>query len=83
MCAAKRKKNLPKVDPDFLEKQKASLVRNHRQVLYFNEKEMAAIDEYCRRLKITAKSSLYRKAIMETVLSGLDEHHPTLFDQEQ
>lgn len=74
---------MPKVAPDFLEKQKASLVRTRRQVLYFNEKEMAAIEEYCRRLKIPAKSALYRKAIMETVLNGLDQNHPTLFDKEQ
>ena len=47
MCARK-KKTMPAVDPDFLEKQKASLVRSHRQVILLNEKEMAAIDEYCR-----------------------------------
>jgi len=80
---ARNKKNLPKVDPDFLEKQKASLVRTQRQVLYFNEKEMNAIDEYCRILKIQTRSSFYRKAIMQTVLEGLDENHPTLFEQEQ
>jgi len=81
--AMKKKKNLQKVDPDFLEKQKASLVRTQRQVLYFNEKEMNAIDEYCRRLKIQTRSAFYRKAIMQAVLEGLDENHPTLFDQDQ
>ena len=45
--SARKKKQIPNVDPDFLEKQKASLVRTHRQVIYFNEKEMNAIDEYC------------------------------------
>ena len=75
----KTKRRFPAVDPAFLEKQKASLVRSHRQVLYFNEKEMAAIEEYCRRLKISSKSAMFRKAIMEQVLEGLDENHPTLF----
>lgn len=62
-----------------MERHKASLVRKNRQVLYFNEKEMAAIDEYCRRFKISSKSALYRQAIMEHILSELDENHPTLF----
>jgi len=75
----KKNKAIHNVDPEFLEKQKASLVRNNRQVLYFNEKEMAAIEEYCRRFKISSKSSLYRRVIMEHILGQLDENHPTLF----
>ena len=75
----KKKKAIPNVDPEFLEKQKASLVRSNRQVLYFNEKELAAIDEYCRRFKISSRSALYRQIIMEHILSQLDENHPTLF----
>lgn len=78
MCARK-KKSVPAVDPDFLEKQKAALVRSQRQVILFNEKEMAAIDEYCRLFKVSSKSALFRQAIMERVLEGLDENHPTLF----
>lgn len=79
--AAKRKtkKKAFAVAPDFLEKQRASLRRTHRQVIYLNDKELAAVDEYCRQFKISAKSSLYRQAIMERILSGLDENHPTLF----
>lgn len=72
------KKN-PAVSPDFLDKQRASLRRTHRQVIYLNEKELAAIDEYCRQFKISAKSALYRQAIMERILAGLDQNHPTLF----
>ena len=79
MSSGRRKKNLPKVAPDFLEKQKASLVRTHRQVLYFNDKEMAAIEEYCRRFKVSSRSSMYRKAIMKQILEQLEENHPTLF----
>lgn len=77
--SARKRKNVPNVDPDFLERQKASLVRTHRQVILFNEKEMNAIDEYCQRFKVTSKSSMLRQAIMERVLDGLDENHPTLF----
>lgn len=77
---ARRKKNAPShVDPDFLLKQKAAQRRNRRQVIYFNAGERAAIDEYCRRLKITSRSALLRQIIMERLLTELDEHHPTLF----
>ena len=67
------------VDPAFMEKQRKSLVRRHRQVLYLNDAEMSAIEEYCRRFGVSSKSSLYRKAIMEHILRVLDENHPTLF----
>ncbi|MBR3406049.1 MAG: hypothetical protein IKG92_04025 [Bacteroidales bacterium] len=74
-----RKKRIPGVDPAYLEKQKALLLRKNRYVLYFNDSELAAIDEYCSRFKVHAKSVLFREAIMNKVLSELEENHPTLF----
>ena len=74
-----RKKRIPGVDPAYLEKQKALLLRKNRYVLYFNDSELAAIDEYCSRFKVHAKSVLFREAIMSKVLSALEENHPTLF----
>lgn len=74
-----RKKKIPGVDPAYLEKQKASLLRKNRQVLYLNDKEVEAIDHYCSTFNVTSKASFLREAIMEKVLSGLDENHPTLF----
>ena len=67
------------VDPAFLEKQRASLLRKHRQVIYLNDKEMAAIDEYCARFNVETRAVLLREAVMEKVLSELDNAHPTLF----
>jgi hypothetical protein len=75
---AKKKKGLA-VDPEYLKKQKASLVRKHRQVIYLNDSEMAAIDRYCEKFRVQAKASLYREAIMEKILSALEDNHPTLF----
>lgn len=75
---AKKKKG-PAVDPEYLKKQKASLVRKHRQVIYLNDSEMAAIDRYCEKFRVQAKASLYREAIMEKILSALEDNHPTLF----
>ena len=76
--AAKRKK-FSGIDPDYLKKQQALLRRSHRKTVFFNTKEIEAIDEYCRRFKIQSRSALIRQAVMERVLKTLDETHPTLF----
>lgn len=76
----RKKKNISSgVDPEYLKKQKAALVRRHRQVIYLNDSEMAAINRYCEQFKVDTKTVLFRKAIMEKVLSGLDDNPPTLF----
>ncbi len=74
-----RRKKIPGVDPAYLEKQRELLLRKNRYVLYFNDSELAAIDEYCSRFKVHAKSALFREAIMSKILSELEENHPTLF----
>ena len=63
----------------FSEQGKASMIRKNRQVIYLNDKEMAAISEYCSRFKVNTKSVLFRQAIMEKVLKELDSNPPTLF----
>lgn len=77
--AKKRVKKGPVVDPEYLQKQKASLLRKNRQVLYFNESEMDAINAYMSRFKVRSKSSLLREIIIEKILSELEDNHPTLF----
>lgn len=77
--ARKKKTASGHVDPEYLKKQKASLVRRHRQVIYLNDSEVAAINRYCEQFRVGTKSVLYREAIMEKVLSELDDNHPTLF----
>ena len=67
------------VDPSYLDRQKDSLKRKYRKTTLFNEQELAAIDEYCRRFKVSSRSALVREALMERVLKGLEENHPTLF----
>ena len=74
-----KKKIINGVDPAFLEKQKVALLRKNRYVLYFNDSELAAINEYCSRFKVHAKAALFREAIMSKLLSELEENHPTLF----
>ena len=79
MAKAKKKNSAAGVDPEYLKKQKASLVRRHRQVIYLNDSELAAINQYCDKFRVGTKAVLYREAIMEKVLSELDDNHPTLF----
>ena len=74
-----RRKNIPGVDPAYLEKQRIQLLRKNRYVLLFNDSETAAIDEYCSRFKIHAKASFFREVIMSKILTDLEENHPTLF----
>ena len=79
---AKRKKSSKKftnVDPAYLDKQRASLRRIHRKTVLFNTQELAALDAYCKRFKVSSRSALIRQAVMERVLSGLEESHPKLF----
>ena len=77
---AKRKvKATGGVDPEYLKKQRASLVRKHRQVIYLNDSEMAAIKVYCEKFRVGTKAVLFREAIMEKVLTDLEDNHPTLF----
>lgn len=76
---APRKKTSKGVDPEYLKKQKAALVRRHRQVIYLNDSEMAAINEYCEKFRVGVKTVMFREAIMEKVLKELNDNPPTLF----
>jgi hypothetical protein len=40
---------------------------------------MAAINQYCDKFRVGTKAVLFREAIMEKVLSELEDNHPTLF----
>ena len=79
MAKTKKKKAGPAVDPEYLKKQREALVRRHRQVIYLNDSEMAAIQAYCESFRVETKAAFYRKAIMEKVLKELDDNPPTLF----
>ena len=76
---AAKKKSSAGIDPEYLKKQKESLVRRHRQVIYLNDSEMAAIQQYCDKFRVGTKTVLFRESIMEKVLKELDDNHPTLF----
>lgn len=75
----KSSKKFANVDPAYLDKQRASLRRIHRKSVLFNERELAAIETYCKRFKVSSRSALIRQTVMERVLTGLEENHPKLF----
>jgi len=75
----RKSRKLQGIDPAYLDKQKASLKRKIRKSVCFNQQELAAIDEYCRRFKVSSRSALIRGSVMKHVLEGLEENHPTLF----
>ena len=77
--AKTKKKTVSGVDPDYLRKQKEALTRRHRQVIYLNDSEMAAIRQYCEKFRVGTKAVLFREAIMEKVLKELNDNPPTLF----
>lgn len=77
--AKRKRKSTGGVDPEYLKKQRASLVRKHRQVIYLNDSEMAAIKVYCDKFRVNTKAALFRQAIMEKILTELEDNHPTLF----
>ena len=70
---------MPAVEPDIFQKSREALRRRHRQVIYLNDSEMAAVKEYCSRFGFKARSSIFREATMERILKELDDSHPTLF----
>lgn len=73
------RKNKAGIDPRYLDKERAALKRTIRKSVFFNKKELAAINEYCKRFGVRSRSALIRQATMEHVLRQLDEGHPTLF----
>ena len=52
---------------------KENLIHRYRKTICFNEYELSAIKEYCRRYHLTNFSSLVRQSTMEIVLGQLDE----------
>ncbi len=57
----------------------AAPARRHRQVIYLNDSELAAIRLYSAKFKVRSRSALIRESVMLRVLSVLDENQPTLF----
>ncbi|MBN1117261.1 MAG: hypothetical protein JXA77_08660 [Bacteroidales bacterium] len=65
-------------------KQKSEkLKRSNRQAILFNEREMNAINHYCKKFKVENKSKFMREAIITEVLRKFDQNYPTLWEDKQ
>ena len=67
------------MDLDIFQKSREALRRRHRQVIYLNDSEMAAVKEYCDRFGVKARSSIFREATLARILEQLSDSHTTLF----
>ncbi|MDX9697922.1 MAG: hypothetical protein RBT49_19185 [Bacteroidales bacterium] len=56
------------------------LKRIFKGTILFNEKEIQAINHYCKKYKITNKSKMMREMIIGSILKKFDEDYPTLFE---
>jgi hypothetical protein len=59
------------------------LVRKSQHSIRFNNKEMNAINNYCKKYKIKNRSKFMREAIITEVLRKFDKNYPTLWDEPQ
>lgn len=62
-------------------KRDKSLKRIHRKSILFNERELKAINYYCKKYKIRNQSKMMREVIITTVLRKFDEDYPSLFEK--
>jgi hypothetical protein len=60
-----------------------SLKRRTRQAIMFNQREMKAIEHYCRKFRVDNRSKFMREAIITEVLKKFDENYPTLWEDAQ
>lgn len=54
--------------------------RVHRQSFLLNSREMRAVNQYCKKYKVSNKSKFIREALVTAILKKFEDDHPTLFD---
>ena len=57
-----------------------SLLRKNRVTFVLNDKELNALEAYCKRFRVKNKSRFARTVLMSTVIERLEQSSPTLFD---
>ena len=70
-------KNIKKSPMDH--KKDVDLLRHNKKTILFNNKELKAIEFYCRKYRINNRSKFMREAIITSLLKKLDDDYPTLF----
>lgn len=78
----KRRPKLPnphKLSPDFMSKAHESKLRTHQIFIRLNDQELDALKRYLALSKKKSRAAACREAIMEKVISVLENNQPTLF----
>lgn len=60
-------------------KKEADLLRINKKTILFNNREIQAIDNYCRKYRIDNRSKFMREVIISSILKKFDDDYPTLF----
>jgi hypothetical protein len=69
-----------KKEVDYL-KRKSILKRRHKIGIVLNDKELEAIEAYCKKNKMESKSKFMRETVMRFVMDHFISDYPTLFDK--
>lgn len=59
------------------------LLRNNRISILFNNRELKAIEAYCKKYKVNNRSKFIRETLLTEVLKRFDEDYPSLFEFEK
>ncbi len=57
------------------------LKRINSKVIKFNNKELNAIEYYCKKYRINNKSRFMRETIITAILKKFDDDYPTLWER--
>jgi hypothetical protein len=49
--------------------------------LRLNQREVRALDIYCKRFRVKSKSEFMRRTIMQAIVGRFDSEHPSLWEQ--
>ena len=79
MAKKSKKSGRPSVPASLGRTSRGELLRKYRKTILLNEKEVAAISQYCAKYKIRSKSAFIRNVVMSHILSEMDENYPKLF----
>lgn len=59
------------------------LLRNNNISFLLNNRELKAIEAYCKKYKVKNRSKFMREAVLTEVLKKFDEDYPSLFEFEK
>ena len=61
----------------------AAMKRQHKVTVLLNDKELEAIEVYCKKYKAKSKAGFMREAALRTVMTQFLEDYPTLFHKQE